>query len=64
MSARTAFLFAASSLYLILTLFTKRFASSTRTTGGREVVLDLEGKRKPNTTKRKPPKNPPRLSDY
>ena len=27
-------------------------------------VLDLDGKRKPNTTKRKPPKNPPRLSDY
>ena len=31
-------------------LFTKRFAGSTRTTGGREVVLDLQGKLEPNGT--------------
>jgi hypothetical protein len=33
-------------------LFTRRFASSTRTTGGREVVLDLQGKLEPNGTRR------------
>lgn len=31
-------------------LFTKRFAGSTRTSGGREVVLDLQGKLMPNGT--------------
>ena len=33
-------------------LFTRRFASSTQTTGGREVVLDLQGKLEPNGTQR------------
>ena len=33
-------------------LFTKRFAGSTRTTGGREVVLDLQGKLEPNGTQK------------
>ena len=32
----------------LVVLFTKRFASSTRTSGGREVVLDLQGKLRPN----------------
>ena len=31
-------------------LFTKRFASSTRTSGGREVILELEGLLRPNGT--------------
>jgi hypothetical protein len=36
----------------LVVLFTKRFASSTRTRGGREVVLDLDGKVEPNGTQR------------
>lgn len=36
----------------LVVLFTRRFAASTRTTGGREVVLDLEGKLEPNGTQR------------
>ncbi len=36
----------------LVVLYTKRFAASTRTTGGREVVLDLEGKLEPNGVQR------------
>jgi hypothetical protein len=36
----------------LVVLFTPRFASSTRTSGGREVVLDLEGTLEPNGTQR------------
>ncbi|MEX1345203.1 MAG: phosphodiester glycosidase family protein [Candidatus Limnocylindrales bacterium] len=36
----------------LVVLFTRRFAASTRTTGGREVVLDMEGKLEPNGTQR------------
>lgn len=36
----------------LVVLFTRRFASSTRTSGGREVVLDLQGKLEPNGTQR------------
>jgi hypothetical protein len=36
----------------LVVLFTRRFASSTRTTGGREVVVDLQGKLEPNGTQR------------
>lgn len=34
----------------LVVLFTRRFASSTRTKGGREVVVDLQGKLEPNGT--------------
>jgi hypothetical protein len=36
----------------LVVLFTRRFATSTRTKGGREVVLDLQGKLEPNGTQR------------